>query len=178
MRQQAKAHEDWRKTQQEENKKRIQAEQQSMNSMLGVVGQMNVFQRFAPPQTPARMPSRMRSQTPAMPYSPSPSPMPLSVYPSPSAFSQTSLPMPYPSHPAGQAQHYSLPGTSTGPFTPYQQRHHYACHTHRILQDRHSTTVFLALAQAHSHRTHRDIITHAIPIASCRTGTGLQSSWH
>ena len=94
------------------------------------------------------------------------------------AFSQTSLPMPYPSHPAGQAQHYSLPGTSTGPFTPYQQRHHYACHTHRILQDRHSTTVSLALAQAHSLRTNRDIITHAIPIASCRTGTALQSPWH
>ena len=79
--------------------------------------------------------------------------------------------MPYPSQPAGQAQHYSLPGTSTGPFTQYQQRHHYACHTHRILQDRHSTTVFLALAQAHSLSTNRDIITHAIPIASCRTGT-------
>ena len=144
MRQQAKAHEDWRKTQQE-NKKRIQAEQQSMNSMLGVMGQMlNVFQRFAPPQTPARMPSRMPSQTPPMPYSPSPSPMPLSVYPSPTAFSETSLRMPY----------------------------------HRILQDSNSTTVFLALAQAHSLRTNRDIITHAIPIASCRTATALQSSWH
>ena len=46
------------------------------------------------------------------------------------------------------------------------QRHHYACHTHRILQDRHSTTVFQALAQAHSHRTN---INHNSNVTARRT---------